>query len=114
MLKLITIQKVFAEDKLLHSFLVDKGLNKQKNPFFFDKNQEGPPSILMLSPRGHIFRFCSENGKFRSIRFEDPVLLEEMLAIIGNAVKTNKYPFFQETLSIIRHNLKYTPKAILF
>lgn len=114
MLKLITIQKVFAVDKLLHSFLAGKGLNKQTIPFFLDKNQEDAPSILMLSPRGHLFRFCLENGKYRSIRFEDPVLLEEMLAITDNAVKTNKYPFFQEALSIIRKNLKYTPKAILF
>lgn len=114
MLKLITIQKVFAENRHLHSFLVSKGFNKQTTPFFSENDSLGNVSFLMLSPRGRIFRFCIEDGKYKSVCIENPSLLKQMLSITEHAVITDKYPFFKETLSVIRKNLSYIPKTRLF
>ena len=114
MLKLITIQKVYAENKPLHSFLVSKGLNKQTTPFFFEYDLYGNSSILMLSSLGNIFRLCSENVVFKLIRVEDPSLLKQVLSIVDNAVVTNKYPFFRDTLSVIKKNLSYASEMRLF
>ena len=110
MLELITIQKVFAENRQLHSYLASKGLNKQTNLFFIEKNLTSNSAIIiMLSNLGHLFRFSLDKGKYISIRFEDPNLLYQAIRITEQAVYSKKYSFYKDTLDLINRNLNYTP-----
>lgn len=108
-LQLITIQKVFAMNKPLHQYLESKELNKQNMPFFIEKGNTNPHNIIMLSPLGKLFWFKYQEGRYKSVSFEDPYILQEALFQLRFAVGTYKYPFFAETLSRIYRNLSYKP-----
>lgn len=108
-LNLIQIQAIFAKNEPLHTYLKSKGLNKQANLFFIEADDNDYSNIIMLSVRGHLFKFAIENGAYRSIRFEDPQLLAEALKTTKRAVW--KYPYFAETLKQLHRNLNYTPPS---
>ncbi len=111
MLKIITIQKVFAENKQLHTYLTSKGLNQQANIFFIKQDKNSPPEVIMLSALGHLFSFQITDGKYNSVRFENEPLLMQAIQLADNAVNSNKYPFFRERLEQIKRNLNYIPKT---
>lgn len=106
-LSLVQIQAIFAKNEPLHTYLKSKGLNRQANLFFIEADDNDYSNIIMLSLRGHLFKFSIENGAYRSIRLEDPQLLAEAVRTTKRAVW--KYPYYAETLKLINRNLNYTP-----
>lgn len=112
-IKMVQVQAIFAKNEPLHAYLKSKGLNRQANLFFIEADDNDYSNIIMLSVRGHLFKFSIENGAYRSIRFEDPQLLAEALRTTKRAVW--KYPYYAETLKLINRNLSYAqPSQGLF
>lgn len=108
-IKLIQIQTIYAKNEPLHTYLKSLSLNKQSNIFFMDADGDVSSNIYILSRSVHLYKFVIENGKYHSIRFEDPLLLEDVIRITEQAVY--KYPYYEDTLKQIKHSLNYTPRS---
>ena len=108
-IKLVQIQTIYAKNEPLHTYLKSISLNKQSNIFFMEVGSDITTNVFMLSESGHLFKFVIENGKYHSIRLDDPLLLADVIRITEQAVY--KYPYYEDTLKQSKHSLNYTPRS---
>lgn len=107
-INLLQIQAISDKNELLHAYLKSVNLNRQANIFF---TLHGSSNVIMLYEYGRLLRFVVENGRYRSIPFEDPQLFAEVVRIAKWAVETRKYPYYADTLEKIAYSHAGTSKC---